>query len=472
MKFIYKIALAAGLALSSFSCDDQLELAPTDFIDYGKAYQSVEDVNLGLLGVYSALPKTTQTSLNAYVADNAKMSPQGRNVGVVTYNWTYTSEDLGAWSAYYVAINRINLVLAGIESVKVNLDAESAEAEELSLYEAEAYGLRAFAHFSLFQSFSESYTDNDALAVPYMRESIISMPVRNTVSEVYELLSLDLDESAKLMDAVALSNEKSRFNRVAIDALRARISLYKEDYAAAIQYSSAALNEVSIASGQAYDDMWTDLEDDSEVIFKYDIVSTDGTRVGGLFQDAGSNDVQFYPTFDLINAYDANIFLDKTQDVRYNTVIMNDATDPVQSSIIGKFRGTTALPFLADVKVFRASEMLLIRAEAYAKSNSTSEAWDDVKELLTARITGYAGEDTGRSILDEIALQRRLELAYEGHRFYDLRRTGEAIIRTDVTLPGTTPTQLAAGDHRFVLPIPQSELFANDNMVQNPGYVQ
>jgi hypothetical protein len=68
--------------------------------------------------------------------------------------------------------------------------------------------------------------------------------------------------------------------------------------------------------------------------------------------------------------------------------------------------------------------------------------------------------------------ERRLELAYEGHRYYDMKRFGTDVDRSSTGDCGAASgsCQLPANDYRWVMPIPQSEIFANDNITQNPGY--
>jgi hypothetical protein len=84
--------------------------------------------------------------------------------------------------------------------------------------------------------------------------------------------------------------------------------------------------------------------------------------------------------------------------------------------------------------------------------------------------TGYT--DTGAALLNDIILERRKELAFEGHRYWDFARLNIDVVRNDSTsnyLPNV-PLSLSASSTKRIFPIPQAEMNANKNMVQNPGY--
>ncbi|MGZ8538341.1 MAG: RagB/SusD family nutrient uptake outer membrane protein, partial [Flavisolibacter sp.] len=93
-------------------------------------------------------------------------------------------------------------------------------------------------------------------------------------------------------------------------------------------------------------------------------------------------------------------------------------------------------------------------------------------DLRTARITGYTPVvfASKQVAIDEIIQERFKELAYEGHRFWDLKRRNLPVTRLATDAPTTNAATLPAGNFRFLLPIPNAEIQANNLMVQNPGY--
>lgn len=124
----------------------------------------------------------------------------------------------------------------------------------------------------------------------------------------------------------------------------------------------------------------------------------------------------------------------------------------------------------------RTGEMYLIRAEARAEQNKVSganSAESDVNALRAARITGYTNVTFANkdAAITAILEERFKELAFEGHRFWDLKRRGLPVTRLASDAP-TGPSQtLPAGNFRFVFPLPNVEIQANNGVwVQNPGY--
>ena len=146
------------------------------------------------------------------------------------------------------------------------------------------------------------------------------------------------------------------------------------------------------------------------------------------------------------------------------------------SRVVRKYAGGaygTNTENVADVKLLRTGEMYLIRAEAKAESNDLPGATQDINTLRAARITGYtpiATYATKEAAITDILLERYKELAFEGHRFWDLRRKGLPVQRLAADAPNTASQLLPAGNFRFVLPIPDAEMKANPLLQQNPGY--
>ena len=116
--------------------------------------------------------------------------------------------------------------------------------------------------------------------------------------------------------------------------------------------------------------------------------------------------------------------------------------------------------------------MYLIRAEAKAETNDLAGAAADVNALRAARITDYTDVSfaTKEEAIAAILQERFKELAFEGHRFWDLRRRGLPVERLASDAPSANGTTLPAGNFRFLLPIPNPEIQANPLMLQNPGY--
>ena len=125
-------------------------------------------------------------------------------------------------------------------------------------------------------------------------------------------------------------------------------------------------------------------------------------------------------------------------------------------------------------KVFRVSEMYLIKAEAQIRTGQLAESKITLKQLRDARFgidTPLPAYDSADAGLNLILQERRIELAFEGHRYLDLKRFGRSLNRSLADCGNLdNACQIPSSDKRFTLPIPLVELNANDLIVQNPGY--
>ena len=129
-----------------------------------------------------------------------------------------------------------------------------------------------------------------------------------------------------------------------------------------------------------------------------------------------------------------------------------------------KFLGRSGQVNLDNIPVIRVSEMYLNRAEALARSGNAAGALTDLNVIRTRAGLPAATGLTGASLITEILKQRRLELAFEGHRFFDMKRLGLDIVKA-------APVQnLNFTDFRVLAPLPVREIQSNANLKQNTGY--
>jgi hypothetical protein len=199
--------------------------------------------------------------------------------------------------------------------------------------------------------------------------------------------------------------------------------------------------------------------------------------MGSLFRGTSANataigTVTWAPSDEIWESYD------QTNDVRFSSYLKDEPilkTAGRPSRVIQKYAGSgygTAAENVADAKVFRTGEMYLIRAEAKAETGDLAGAASDLNELRAARIMGYTSVTfaSKEEAIREIVQERFKELAFEGHRFWDLRRRGLPVERLASDAPSSNAAVLPVGNFRFVLPIPNAEVQANPSIQQNPGY--
>ena len=254
-----------------------------------------------------------------------------------------------------------------------------------------------------------------------------------------------------------------RISKGAIAGYQARAAQLRRDWAAAITFATDAisLSGTSIATIAQYPAIWQDASN-TEVIFKV----RNGYSPQQFYREA-NGDVFFEPSDKIKAQYN------RTTDVRFSTFVGAITTGGQNdTSVVRKYPGSALGPQINDIKVIRTSEMFLLRAEAYAETNQLIQAAADVNAIRRNRITGYMDMvfTSREQALTEVMNERFKELAFEGFRFYDLKRRNQSIERFASDVQSPTWQTLAAGNFRFAMPIPQHEILANPNTQQNTGY--
>lgn len=460
---LYKkyILIFSLLILTASSCT-KLDLTPTDSISPDKAFRNVNDINLGVIGAY-ALVDYSMTSLSSTVADE-NMFPTENTVGNSdAFRWLYTAGSGSVTSLYgnnYTAIDRLNRVLTAADALTFT----GADLATANRYRGELLALRAYLHFELLRAYASSYQPG-ALGVPYMKQSIISYPARDKFEDVIANAKADL-VAAKALIPTSFT-DKSRITRNTVSAIQARVALYEKNWGEAITYATEVINAAPLATAAQFPGLWTDAND-SEVIWKLKRVGTTDARIGDFYFRQTGGIVLYAPSFKLIAAFD------QANDLRYPAYIKFDATRTGTKTqyLVNKYiGGTSTAPGLTDIKMFRTGEMYLIRAEARAES--TGDAAADINALRTARITGYTAATFAdkAALIDAIYTERFKELAFEGHRFFDLKRRNMPVQRLAAdAVNASGAVTLTPAQAQYAFPIPALEISVNKNTVQNPNY--
>jgi len=480
MKYILMV-IFSGFLLNSCT-KDFLETEPYENLSTAVAISSVDDATVALMGAYSALQSSNYYGRNFVVtpdvaSDNVKVSPEnsGRFLSEYNYSMIATSGNPRTfWNIAYDAIDRTNHIIEIIPSL------ESGDAADRNQILGEALAIRALVHFDLVRYFAQPYnlSDNSAadnangsgghLGVPYIKISEIGTPSRNTVAEVYTEIVADLQEAISLM--ASTNTTSGRFSGIGAKALLAKVYLYMEDWANTKQMAADVINSgvYSLVPTASYISSWgLEYSTESVLSLAMSIVDYRQTNaLGYIYLESGYGDL--VATADLMDLYEAD-------DVRGYDENNLDADGVsgwfklVSGAVyINKYPGRDGTDGLDNTPILRLSEMYLIRAEAQAELGETTAAVADL-DLIRQRGNPSATATTvaGAALIDEILLERQKDLAFEGNRLWDLTRRKRSVVRVDHTLEnGTTPYP----NVRFAYPIPQRELDANPNMVQNKGY--
>lgn len=486
-----------AVAFSVAACNDAIDIEQPGRLGADQAFSSVSDLQLGLFGAYNGFDHTSEIQFNALFADELSIGFDngGQGIGNGTYGFILnpgSAISTALWTGYYSALISVNLLLDAAEGL-------TPEASEQAQYDdiiGQALALRAYAHFQLLSYYSPDLTDDSAPGVILVNfpATIDQFLPRNTTGEIFASISSDLNTALPLL---ADDGNATFVSKSFVNALKARIALYRRKYTEADGLAAGLLADFPIANRADYLDVFDDASNEG-IIFKlertindaYDGQGSTGSAFAGGWAGAnfafvnGTIDGSPYfemgrSLFNLLDPadirYDVNVDASSLVNPDYATSDDPKGTDIL---VVGKYTGSEGQPLMNDLKIFRSAEMHLIRVEAAIAAGNLTSAATMIKELRDARFTTaqplpvYASQqDAYAALLDE----RRIEFAFEGHRYLDLKRLGQdagrGVQRDAIDCAINGACSLAATDFRMrSVPIPLVELNANLQLTQNPGY--
>lgn len=485
-----KISFLLILCFSTLllSCKDELELRPFDKVDEENAFKTQSDFTAALRGAYQRMlggvdgdyyPR--KMLLSDVLSDNLIISQSGRRSYQNYYQFQLDANSTwGLLLSYgYSTIDRANRIIANIDNLP------DGDFKNSILGQAKA--VRALAHFDIAMTFAPSFkvAQPDAVntGIPIKQEvDAAAKPFRNTLNETFNFIIEELKAAKDLTPDDRGLVASGFMGKTAISALLARVYLYKGDNINAELEAKAATTligsaDLAIASRDEFPNIWKDNSaGNAGVLFKLLVTEQDRVYPGTEYNQVSPNGVrsEYLITYDFFQLY-------KDEDVRKNSYLQTSEFTGFLYNHIIKYVGRPASSAgVVDVKVIRGAEVYLILAEAAYENNNYDVALEALDAVRSRRYLDFVSpNESGQALLDAILLERRLELAFEGHRFYDLKRLGLPIVRSDVYgdiadgtgLPAPASTRLIQGnDFRFTLPIPTGERQANPNFEQSPNY--
>lgn len=458
MKRINTWAIAAGLSVVMFQSCNYTDLDPTDFVSKDKAFKDVPSMKYALDGTYSLMSLESTLDIAECIADDVVMGGQAGGRGVDTYSWAFSasSGDQGdLWKSQYAVINMANRVITFGKELTPQDDAQKVQQND---YLGNAYFIRAYAHFELLRFYSD-FSDDSKPGIPYVTyPHVLGQPARDKVGDCYDYIMKDLERAYNLISADK-PTAPAYASKTAVNALRARVCLYHKKDLQAYVYAQEALRNAPLATIDEYAGIWGD-KSNAGVILKLPRFAGQA-RIGSLF-GGQDNSLVYGPSKSYMASYVANdvrksLFFGKGPD-REGTIV----------DVVKKYYGQAANIGLVDEKLLRSDEVKLIEIEALVRLDRLDEANVTLNAFRAMRIRGWAAQTyaTKDLLIEQVLLERRRELAFEGHRYFDLRRYHKDIVRDDAK-------QVLFADHfRQIQPIPTAEIEANENIAkdQNPGY--
>lgn len=335
-----------------------------------------------------------------------------------------------------------------------NVDKINDDADEKSNITGEAYFVRALANFDLLRMFGEHWnkTSQYGISIVTTADAPKTPVARSTVGESYQQIITDLNTAITDLNT---DNGKQYVSAAAAKALLARAYLYYGDKANAAKFATDVINDANyeLLGAADFPQVYTKkLTSESvfELVFDLQHPSFYNTETY-LRDDALRSDVIF-----LANGNLNDFFQGRPDDARSALVDFDNVDVSIQpDGRTQKYRGESTKDNSAYV--IRLAEMYLIRAEAKGRTQGLA----DLNKLRNARgMEALTAGDvsTDAKFINAVLDERRAELNFEGHRLFDLARTGKV---TTVLGEGVQP----------IMPIPQREIAATNGVVaQNPGY--
>ena len=487
--YIRHIAIAAVLLLGLTACEGFLDTTPTNAVVDKNAMVTLADAGIACNGLYT--PLKYYTLYGTYIpymgdlrADN--IYPRTSDgTGAVIYSWQYESTQSSyfgtLWENYYNVIMRCNTFIENIDACEASSSSDIAKKND---YTGQAYAVRALCYFDLARLYGQTYTyDNGAsLGAVLITETIgpseARLP-RNSVAETYAQVLSDLTKAKELLSK---DTNLGHFNYWAARLLEARVHLYMAHWSDALAAATEVINNspYKMVTGEQYANYWG-REGDPESVFEL-LVSVQGD----IDSDGGFYTIYHNMWFDDSNAGGSliptlkwrNLFKDTPNDVRGQMIQYDDPTTGGRKSgeyWLRKFIGNKDQGYTFrrnNPRVMRITEAYLIAAEAALQGGNAAEA-SRYLNAVRKRADATAADVTATA--DLIQTERQKEFIGEGHRFFDVMRTGGQFVADpndphDFRSGSAYIHSLKAGDPKAVMPISSDARVSYPELQQNPGY--
>ena len=479
MKTSSVFSLAILLLIIS-SCQDILDKKPESNLSPSQFYNNSDDAKSAVSAVYDLMNTDNMYNQVMWIIQDQSTDDSEWGGGRATANqakndldkYSFTSQTstfYSLWSTCYKGINRANAAIGRVPSITMD---EMLKARLI----AESKFMRGFYYFTLVRLFggvplvTEETTSINDLEVP-----------RATAEEIYQQIIQDFTDAESILPVTYSAADKGRATKGAAKAFLAKVYLTREEWPKA----SAKAKEV-IDLG-VYD-LWSNFadaflianENGKESVFEVQ-------AIGGGFGEGSFMQGYMRPPFDRVNGatgfgdvpptqnlYNAYRSADKRRNV---TVKLYSATStPAAPASVGfpcyvyKYLDPTATANGDggnNFPVIRYPDVLLMYAEALNEQSANNvEAYNSINKIRKrAGLADLTSDLTQSQFKDSVLLERRLELAFEGHRRYDLIRTKRLVSAMKAQNPA-----IVVQDYHYLFPIPQVERVANPKLEQNTGY--
>ena len=488
MKLFTKISISVIAALAIVGCsDDFLEVEARENIEATDSSENLtpEEFVNGVYGMYTDWTYAfAWLGVTEIISDNADKGSSPSDTGSdknLLDNLTFTSTATSVrevWRQWYKTIGRASYSIAYTQAYGL----EDQDYENRLVGEAKY--LRAMTYFYLVRSYGAVPIQGDITIEndQAMIDPAADLSSRNSVEEVYEYIEQDLLDAIETLPLKSeyASEDLGRATRGAAQALLAKVHLYQQDYDQALQYANAVINSGQYGLEGNYAEVWREstengIESLFEIQARGEVIAhgvNEYSQTQGARGPSGWGWGFNTPTQNLVDAFDA-----EGDEIRKDATIIfagetlwdgREVSASVENPRYNEKAYSSANAGAGDgdknIRVIRYAEVLLIHAEAANELGQTSEALASLNQVRSRvnlpDVSGLAQTELREKIWNE----RRLELAFEHDRWFDLIRTGQA--QEAMAADGK---DFIVGQHEL-FPIPENQLIQTPEMMQNPGW--
>jgi tetratricopeptide (TPR) repeat protein len=483
MKSKIYITCLALAALTFASCEKQVELNPQNSLAASVALTDVASSQALLISAYDRVQTFTywgrdMALMGDVLADNISVNATQAGNRYVGQQNNSRNSIYNFWNTAYGIINDCNTLINFLDNFQGGNDALKKQ------YKGEALALRAMVFFDIARAYG--YEPNkipttgigagfNKSAILRLKATIVSEDAvninRSTVTETYTQIEKDFKDAIALLPTDATTT-RYRMNKGAAYAFLGKVYLYWERWADAVaQFDLATANSsATLATVGKYRSIF---QSRPNVESFFELFFDPTVELSGV---TGSNESVFsYTSPNLegggstyggqLPSTDLQALFESTDDrkVMFYKAKPKGASDSL--TFVRKYSAPHGA-YTDDIILIRYADVLLMKAEAQAELGNYSAAADLVKQLRTNRNATTAGVPTTDAIKAYIQTERRRELFFEGHRWFDLKRKGNGITKPSTSSVGLiSPT-----DYRILAPIPTGSITFNPALPQNPGY--
>lgn len=490
LKLIFLICLSV-IVIGTGCKKEYLQLNPPETLTPSSVFSTTKNAYAAINGIHRMMYSQwygTQ-ALGGYsgnmifmevLGEDYVMTANANGWFITEYRWLGHRNDASTISRfnygfYYTIIANANVIIANIDNA-VGPDTDK------KAIKGQAYAYRAWSYFQMVQLFGERFDKNGAnntLGMSLVLEPRTGALPRSTVAETYTQINSDIDQAITLLTGLPARPSKSHLNVNVAKGIKARIALTQQNWVVAAQMAAEARQGFPLMTNAQYMQGFSDTNN-PEWIWGIDHRDDQPTYFYSFYaylgnfsstNTRGNPKAIFAPLYNQIS----------------NTDVRKQLWDPTGTNAsFPLVAGGTRYPYMTrkfllanpgnsngDLVFMRSAEMYLIEAEALARQGGQdAAARQALFTLAKQRDPNYTlSTNSGQALIDEIMIQRRVELWGEGFRFYDLKRTNSPLDRTGGNHNNTLAQKMTepAGTLNWQFLIPRAEIeYTLGVVIQNP----